>query len=129
MGNWNNIVLEAFCFGPFDGQYPCGKECPDDLCLHNGQCPYLEYYSVGERTLAADIPLKFIFKDRISIWLDSLWWEIRWLFWDRFRIKETNRLLNSIPSQEVPEWDACMAELAEDYKEWIKTADRGEYAI
>lgn len=99
--SWSNICVEGFCFGDKDnkGTYPCGQRWPTPFCLMNGQCPHLDWGETTERNVAHYTPLYLIVCDRIPIWVDNVYWRLRWWVWDRlwFNRRKTNAFFDSIP--------------------------------
>ena len=97
---WTNLCIEAFCFGDTDdnGYCPCGRELPSHICLENGHCPHLGYGKTTERDVAIFPPIALIIKDRLGIWVDDLYWKLRWWFWDRlwFNRRKVDKFFDSI---------------------------------
>jgi len=82
--SWTNVCVEGFCFAEQkDGKYPCGKVCPSVFCLENHICPHFAYGRTDERMVAHFVPFHLILKDKLGIWIEELWWKLRWIFWDR----------------------------------------------
>lgn len=113
--------MEAFCFGCTDdnGNYPCGRNCPSHLCLENGHCPHFAYSKTTERMVAHFPPIRLIVKDRLRIWFSSLYWKIRWIFWDSlwFNRRKTMNYFKNIPvatAKDTPELAKYEAEQEED---------------
>jgi hypothetical protein len=133
---WTNVCVEGYCFGgEKDGKYPCGRDCPSDLCLVNGCCPHFSYSYTSERDVAQFVPLWKILIDRIGVWDESLYWKLRWWLWDSlwFNQKKDREFLNSIGSvtseecPELKEWEDGEKKCQEDFIGWFEKARR-DYA-
>lgn len=100
--SWTNLCIEAFCFGDKDGNgnYPCRRDCPSNLCLENGHCPYFGYCETTEREVAMFVPLRLILKDRVSLWREDIYWKLRWWLWDClwFNRRKCDKFFDSIGS-------------------------------
>jgi hypothetical protein len=129
---WTNVCIEGYCFGEKDGKCPCGKSAPTDLCLKNGMCPHFAYSYTSERNVAKYPKLYLILWDRLCIYSDSLWWKLRWWFWDSlwFNRRKTDEFFKSIKtvsSEDCPElknWEDSQDKSNKDFSKWFKKAKR-----
>jgi len=99
---WSHIVIEGYCFGEEDehGKAPCGNKSPSTVCLGNGTCcPHFGWANSNEREASMFVPFYLILKDKIQTWSYSLWWDLRWLFWDRlwFNRRKVDAFFENIP--------------------------------
>lgn len=127
--SWTNICVEGFCGGDVDdkGNYPCGRDCPSHLCLHNGMCPHFGYAEVSERDVAQFSKLRLIIKDRLSIWGERIYWEIRWYLWDCLWFNQRTPLssfdnIGSVSSKDcsaLAEFKAEQEIHNKDFKAWF----------
>ena len=123
---WNNICVEAFCFGePVDGKTPCGSDRPSVFCLENNMCPHLAYSETTERRVAYFPKLRHILKDRITSWKEELYWELRWWVWDSLwfnqrKMREFFDDIKTISSKDCPTLAHFEEEDRKHQKEFIK---------
>ena len=126
--NWTNLCVEAFCSRDTDkGNYPCGRNCPSHLCLENGYCPHFAYAETTEREVAQFPPLRLIIKDRLGIWVNDLYWKLRWWFWDClwFNRRKVDKFFDSIPTvtskdcDVLADWEAKQIDSDLKFKEWF----------
>lgn len=133
--SWTNLCIEAFCFGNTDkdNNYPCGRSCPSHLCLEDGHCPHFAYGKTTERDVAQFPPLRLIIKDRLGIWLNDLYRELRWWFWDslwfnRRKMRQWFDSIETISSKDcsvLAEYENEQKENEKKFVEWIKNVTEG----
>lgn len=118
---WSNICVEGFCGGDKDDNenYPCGRYSPSHLCLENNMCPLFGYAEVSEREVARFPKLRLIIWDRIGIWVDDIYWRLRWWFWDRFKEMKVYDFTHMPPDEEA-EFEAEEEKDKQEFKAWFK---------
>ena len=125
---WNNIVIEAFCFGESkDGKYPCGLRYPTAFCLENGHCPHFYYSESSERDATIFVSFRLIVWDRLLTCFEVIRSWLYWYLWGClwFNKRKTQRIMDSIGSSkagEFPEIDNMYQEAIDEFPEWIDKA-------
>ena len=118
MNTWDYIVVEAYCFADTE-EPPCGKAGTSGFCLLG--CPYFGHCDATPREAALDIPLRLIVWDKLCGWADTLCWNLRWYFWDRWRYD--NDWLNNIPCTQPSEDELPVlmrSDIEDRFKLWLQ---------
>ena len=128
--SWRHIVLEGYCFGEENHEYPCGRGV-SPFCLGNEKiehCPHFAYTDSDEREASFLVPLRLILKDKLEAIWEDVKSQLEWWFYSKWHFDED--FLNNIPTiigeecPELKEWEDGIKKANRDFPQWLKRAEK-----